>query len=179
MLESSLPDEKLGQKWASHIQKTGDHGPSQTSFQCFDPSIKSLGLFPCCQSPPSALLKTQGQASARLFPLQVPLFRGLLDGLCVSVFTVVFAALYYGCVLTVSSYRLRGSLKFWFLTSSNQHGKLMSFSICGTEWQLTVEISIICVCLNCLICTECVYTWICTLASLLQWLSAWEIGGLW
>lgn len=111
MLESSLPfhtlssevlspDEKLGQKWASHIHKTGDHGPSQTSYQCFDPSIKSLGLFPCCQSQPSALLKTQGQASARLVPLQVPLFRGLLDGLCVSVFIVVFAALYYGCVLT-------------------------------------------------------------------------------
>lgn len=121
MLDSSLPfhtlssevlspDEKLGQKWAARIQKAGDHDPSQTSYQCFDPSVKSLGFFPCCQIQPSALLKTQGQPSARLVPLQVPLFSGLRDGLCVSVFIVVFAALYYGCVLPVSSYRLRGSL---------------------------------------------------------------------
>lgn len=82
------------------------------------------------------------------------LIRGFLLGLCLG-FCCWCLPL---CLMVVSwLYLLAGwghPGSFLFLTPSMVYGKLKSLCISWVEWQLTTKISIICVCLNCLICIE-------------------------
>lgn len=88
---------------------------------------------------------------------------------CVPGFSLWGRPLY---ILVVSKlYYLTAPHSFSLLTPSILSGKLKSFSICGVEWQLTAEVSIICVYLNCLICI------VCTPVFLLQQRSAWNTAG--